>query len=214
MARHDTLASFSGQTLTLTWDDATGAYTGSLTDTNGMLANSFLTTSLPFGISCDISGNAVTFNSQQEISKPVKVEFQKDLSTMCKSAPFAVSETINGEPGQEMMSGVMDDPRRFSLNVCTDGGSLRLVKTSEDGKVGNIPFRIVGQGVDQTVRTQADGSFQLELPSGVYTVTEQTESKYEPQESRRVTVVGGQTSTITFNNSLCLLYTSDAADEL
>lgn len=105
MSRHDTLASFSGQTLTLTWDDAIGAYTGSLTDTNGMLANSFLTTSLPSGISCDISGNAVTFNSQQEVSKPVKVEFQKDLSTMCKSAPFAVLETINGEPGQEMMSG-------------------------------------------------------------------------------------------------------------
>ena len=289
MARHDTLASFSGQTLTLTWDDATGAYTGSLTDTNGMLANSFLTTSLPFGISCDISGNAVTFNSQQEISKPVKVEFQKDLSTMCKSAPFAVLETINGEPGQEMMSGVMDDPRWFTLNLRTssgrieiekqsadnivagmkfrivgvdvnfdqtvttgnDGrmslslpagtfrvfevdvpdryetppeqtvsvtednttvvlfrnnykyGSVRLVKSSEDGKVGDIPFRIVGNGVDRIITTQPDGTFLLDgLLPGIYEITEQTDDKYEPQATQRVTVVAGRTSTVTFNNVL------------
>lgn len=289
MARHDTLASFSGQTLNLTWDDATGAYTGSLTDTNGMLANSFLTTSLPSGISCDISGNAVTFNSQQEISKPVKVEFQKDLSTMCKSAPFAVLETINGEPGQEMMSGVMDDPRWFTLNLRTssgrieiekqsadnivagmkfrivgvdvdfeqtvttgsDGkanlsipagtfrvfevdvpdryetppeqtvsvtednttvvlfrnnykyGSVKLVKSSEDGKVGDIPFRIVGNGVDRIITTQPDGTFLLDgLLPGIYEITEQTDDKYEPQATQRVTVVAGRTSTVTFNNVL------------
>ena len=290
MSRHDTLASFSGQTLTLTWDDAIGAYTGSLTDTNGMLANSFLTTSLPSGISCDISGNAVTFNSQQEVSKPVKVEFQKDLSTMCKSAPFAVLETINGEPGQEMMSGVMDDPRWFTLNLRTssgwidiekqsadgivagmkfrivgvdvnfdqtvttgnDGrvslslpagtfrvfevdvpdryetppeqtitvtegnttavlfrnnykyGSLKLIKTSEDGKVGGISFRIVGNGVDRVIATQTDGTFLWDsiLLPGVYEITEQTDDKYEPQATQRVTVVAGRTSTVTFNNVL------------
>ena len=40
------------------------------------------------------------------------------------------------------------------------------------------------------------------LNPGVHTVTEQTENKYEPQESRRVTVVSGQTATVTFNNIL------------
>lgn len=40
------------------------------------------------------------------------------------------------------------------------------------------------------------------LNPGIYTVTEQTENKYEPQESRRVTVVSGQTATVTFNNIL------------
>ena len=37
---------------------------------------------------------------------------------------------------------------------------------------------------------------------GVYTVTELTDNKYEPQETRRVTVVSGQTSTVNFNNKL------------
>ncbi len=201
MAQHDVLASFHEQTLSLKWDSATKAYTGSVTDANGVLAGSSLSSSLPSGVSCSLQGNTVSFTSTVQMQTPVTVDFQKNLSSMPNTNPFAVLETTAGG-GQEMMSGVMDDPRPFSLYIRTDGGSLRLVKTSEDGKIGNIPFRIVGQGVDQTIRTQADGSFQLELPSGVYTVTEQTEEKYEPQESRRVTVTGGQTSTVTFNNTL------------
>ena len=37
---------------------------------------------------------------------------------------------------------------------------------------------------------------------GVYTVTEMSYDKYEPQESRRITVVSGQVSTVNFNNKL------------
>ncbi len=40
------------------------------------------------------------------------------------------------------------------------------------------------------------------LAPGVYTVTEQNYDKYEPQEVRRVTVISGQTATVTFNNVL------------
>lgn len=38
--------------------------------------------------------------------------------------------------------------------------------------------------------------------SGLEAVTELTEDRYEPQETRRVTVVSGQTATVTFNNKL------------
>lgn len=37
---------------------------------------------------------------------------------------------------------------------------------------------------------------------GLYTVTEQNYDKYEPQESQTVTMVSGQTATVTFNNTL------------
>ena len=40
------------------------------------------------------------------------------------------------------------------------------------------------------------------LRPGVYTVTEAEYDKYVPQETRRVTVVSGQVSTVTFNNVL------------
>ena len=124
MARHDVLASFNKQTLSLTWDAATKAYTGSVTDANEVLAGSSLSASLPSGVSCSVQGNTVTFTASTQIKDPITVTFQKNLSSMPDTTPFAVLEAAAGG-GQEMMSGVMDDPRRFSLNVCTDGGSLR-----------------------------------------------------------------------------------------
>ena len=42
----------------------------------------------------------------------------------------------------------------------------------------------------------------LMLNPGVYTVTEQSIDKYEPQETQRVTIVSGQTATVNFNNKL------------
>lgn len=97
-------------------------------------------------------------------------------------------------------------------------GSAKIVKTSEDGKVDGIPFRIQGNGIDKTVQTKNGGQIQIDnLKPGVYTVTEQTENKYIPQESRKVTVVSGQTATVTFNNKLkrgSLTVAKDAEDGL
>ena len=77
------------------------------------------------------------------------------------------------------------------------------MKTSEDGKVDGISFKIEGNGINKTVTTKNGGQIKIDnLKPGIYTVTEITEDKYEPQETRRVTVVSGQTSTVTFNNTL------------
>lgn len=66
-----------------------------------------------------------------------------------------------------------------------------------------MSFHIQGKGIDQTVQTQNGGQIQIDnLMPGIYTVTELTEEKYEPQEVRRVTVVSGQTATVTFSNVL------------
>lgn len=82
-------------------------------------------------------------------------------------------------------------------------GSCKIVKTSEDGKVDGISFKIEGNGINKTVTTKDGGQIKTDnLKPGIYTVTEITEDKYEPQETRRVTVVSGQTSTVTFNNTL------------
>ena len=82
-------------------------------------------------------------------------------------------------------------------------GSAKIVKTSEDGKVDGVSFRITGNGVDKTVKTANGGQITVnDLKPGVYTVTETVADKYTPQETRRVTVVSGQTATVTFNNVL------------
>lgn len=54
-----------------------------------------------------------------------------------------------------------------------------------------------------TVTTDADGKVQIDdLKPGTYTVTETVFDKYEPQETRTVTVVSNQVATVTFNNVL------------
>lgn len=82
-------------------------------------------------------------------------------------------------------------------------GNVKITKASEDGKVEGIRFHISGNGVDKNVVSGKNGEILVEnLRPGIYTVTEQTYDQYEPQETRRVTVVSGQTATVTFSNTL------------
>ncbi len=82
-------------------------------------------------------------------------------------------------------------------------GNCKIVKTSEDGIVDGIDFTIKGNGVNKTVTTANGGQITVkDLKPGTYTVTEESISKYEPQESRSVTVVSGQTTTVNFSNTL------------
>ena len=67
-------------------------------------------------------------------------------------------------------------------------------RTSEDGVVSGISFTISGHGVNKTVTTGADGTVDVQLMPGVYTVTEQSIDRYEPQSVQRVTIVSGHTS--------------------
>lgn len=82
-------------------------------------------------------------------------------------------------------------------------GKVQIIKTSEDGKIEGISFRITGNGVDKTVKTESNGKVTIStLKPGTYTVTETVADKYEPQESMTVTVVSNKTATVTFNNTL------------
>lgn len=82
-------------------------------------------------------------------------------------------------------------------------GNIDLIKTSEDGKVDGISFRVTGNGVDEVVRTEKDGHIRLNnLLQGTYTFTEQAPDKYVTPKSQTVQVRAGQTTIITFSNVL------------
>ncbi|MBR2861146.1 MAG: LPXTG cell wall anchor domain-containing protein [Clostridia bacterium] len=82
-------------------------------------------------------------------------------------------------------------------------GNCKIVKTSEDGKVDGIDFTITGNGVNKTVTTANGGQITVkDLKPGTYTVTEESIGKYEPQDSKSVTVVSSQTATVNFSNTL------------
>lgn len=84
-----------------------------------------------------------------------------------------------------------------------DKGSVKIIKTSEDGKVSDIEFTISGNGVNKTVKTNAKGEILIDnLVPGKYTVTEKVYDKYNPQESQEVTVVSNGTAVVTFDNTL------------
>lgn len=82
-------------------------------------------------------------------------------------------------------------------------GSCKIVKTSEDGVVEGITFKLEGNGVSKTVKTNASGEMQIDnLKPGKYTVTETTPDRYVAQKSQTVTVESGKTTTVTFSNIL------------
>jgi len=86
-----------------------------------------------------------------------------------------------------------------------DEGALRIVKTSESGRVTGIQFHVSGQGVDQTVITGAGGVIDIPglQPGVVLTVTEQNlGSEYEPQPPQTVTVIANQRVEVRFHNRL------------
>ncbi len=86
-------------------------------------------------------------------------------------------------------------------------GSLKIVKTSSDGKVEGFSFRVIGNnGYDQTFTTDKNGEIKVEgLRIGEYTVSEvndKASSGYILPADQKVTVKTGETVTVTMHNEL------------
>lgn len=200
-AQHYTVPSFaanqknSAQTYTLKYDQAKDNYSLTLTDTNNVLRD--IRFSSASGITVTRNGNKYTFTSKKMIENPVSITAQKVI-------PGSLDNMlIWGCPGKQTMTSGAEDPVFFYLNIKTETTGIgHIVKHSEDGKVDGIRFTITGNGVNKTVTTKADGTVDIELMPGVYTVTEEIIDKYEPQNTQRVTIVSGGTSTVTFSNVL------------
>ena len=208
MARHYTRPSFTaytpGAAKTFELEYKNGKYTVTLTDSNNMLSDYYV--SVSGGVSASVSGNTLTLSSTKSINDAVTVKLNRRVYSTNMSTGFLIwsvpgKESVN----QDMVSGVPadNDPVPSYLKVRTAAGSAKIVKVSEDGKVDGITFRIQGNGIDKTVKTANGGVIQVDnLRPGVYTVTEAEYDKYIPQEVRRVTVVSGQVSTVNFSNKL------------
>ena len=206
--KHSKLPSFfakstgKAQNIELEWDGE--HYTAALTDKNNVLSDYSFSAGTS-GIRFSVNGNKLTITADKAPGSTVTITAEKKNSQ--RRGVITWTDGVYG-PNGELQDTVtyaqsVNDPVKGYLNIKVSYGSAKIVKTSEDGKVDGIPFRIQGNGIDETVKTANGGQIQVDnLNPGIYTVTEQTENKYEPQESRRVTVVSGQTATVTFNNIL------------
>ena len=221
--RHSKVPSFlaksagKAQNIELEWNGE--AYTATLTDTNGMLSD-YVFSANASGIRFSVSGNTLTITADDAPGDTVTITAEKKNSQ--RRGIITWTDGVYGPNGKLQdtvtYAQTVNDPVKGYLNIKVSYGSTKIVKTSEDGKVEGISFTISGNGVNKTVTTGAGGVIQIDnLAPGVYTVTEQSYDKYEPQEVRRVTVVSGQVATVNFNNTLkrgTLIVTKTAEDGL
>ena len=221
--RHSKVPSFlaksvgKAQNIELEWNGE--AYTATLTDTNGVLSD-YVFSSNASGIRFSVSGNTLTITTDNAPSDAITITAEKRNSQ--RRGVITWTDGVYGPNGKLQdtvtYAQTVNDPVKGYLNIKVSYGSTKIVKTSEDGKVEGISFTITGNGVNKTVTTGAGGVIQIDnLAPGVYTVTEQSYDKYEPQEVRRVTVVSGQVATVNFNNTLkrgTLIVTKTSEDGL
>lgn len=204
MSEHNTIPSFmSGGKNDITKELAykDGKYSVTLTDKNGVLSD-YSFTSSDANVSVSKDDNKLTISSKKTISGPVRITAtRKNVPTVSSSAKLIAY----GDPNlQDLVTGVENaDSVKAYINIETPTGTIALKKTSEDGVVAGISFHIKGDGFDKTVKTDENGNISVEgLFPATYTITEQSIDRYEPQQSQTVTLIGGKTTTVNFNNML------------
>lgn len=189
------------QTVELSWDGS--RYTATLTDTNGVLGG-YAFSSAQSDMSFAVDGNDLTISAETAPADGVTITAVRNNT---RQGVVVWSDGHYGPDGtmQDVVTfrDTVSDPMYAYLHLKVSYGSVKIVKTSEDGEVSGISFTVSGNGTEQTVTTNADGEMQLDdLRPGAYTVTEQSSDRYEPQEVRQVTVISGQVATVTFHNTL------------
>ncbi|MBP3479179.1 MAG: Cys-Gln thioester bond-forming surface protein, partial [Oscillospiraceae bacterium] len=200
LRNHNTVPSFMNGS-TAEFEYSNGKYVLTLTDSNNVLSEYTISVS-DNSVSIAQSGNTLTITADDVISDSVTITATRNnIPVVSESAKLIAY----GSPElQDVVTGVENaDPVIAYLNVKTSTGSLKIVKTSEDGVVDGVSFHITGEGIDQTVQTANGGVITLDgLRPGTFTVTEMASDLYEPQDSQTVTVVSGQTATVNFDNIL------------
>ena len=191
----------AAQTVELSWDG--GRYTATLTDTNGVLGE-YAFSSAQSDMTFAVDGNDLTISAETASADGVTITAVRNNT---RQGVLVWSDGHYGPDGamQDVVTfrDTVSDPMYAYLHLKVGYGSVKIIKTSEDGEVSGISFTVSGNGTEQTVTTNADGEMQLDdLRPGVYTVTEQSSDRYEPQEVRQVTVISGQIATVTFHNTL------------
>ena len=174
-------------------------YELTLTDENNILSKfDFKSTS---GVTVTKSGNKLTLKSSSPLTEALTFNCAKSMPNVGK----AVLVPYGDASMQDVITGVENDndPVRAYFKVKTSQGNLKIVKTSEDGKVANVKFKITGDNYSEEVTTNSNGEIEIKnLKVGTYTITEIVSDEYEAQKSQTVTVENGKTATVKFNNTL------------
>ena len=204
---HTTTPSFcsktpsGGETKELKWDGS--QYTATFTDTNNILQR--FSFSADNGYTCRVAGNTLTVSGTAAPKGTVTVTGVKNTGGRKGIIVWGDGIVKPGVGQQDLATyaATVRDPVTAFLRLRVSTGNIKIVKTSEDGRVDGITFRIKGNGADKTVKTANGGSITIDnLAPGEYTVTEEAPEEYAEREAQNITVASGQTATVSFNNIL------------
>lgn len=203
---HKILPSFAGEfpswgsKITLKYNFSTGKYEGSVTDGNGVLSGYSFSCS---GVSFTKSDNTL-YISTDRILDNATVSGERTSNSYISSLPAICAGYAVGSNQTTAVALDLKDPVNAYFRLETESvGHVKLVKTSEDGKVENVSLHISGNGIEKDVKTGKDGTITVKnLIAGTYTVSEITNGYYVPQTAQTFTILPGQTTTVTFNNVL------------
>ena len=221
LAQHGKLPSFTvryrselsaSSTITLKKDAKTGLYTGSATDKNGVLANFHFTSNIS-GLTFTRSGNTLKVTATEAAAKQLN-------NLIIGSRGYELGEGTKActvyqdkyNPGTKQkliaLDGPVDPvPCLFRLAVEVEG-QIQVKKTTNTGQnLSGWKFEIVDKATNKVVQTVTTDSKGLatatKLPAGQYIVREIGGGNAYWQldtSGHTVTVVAGQTATVTVKN--------------
>lgn len=199
-ASHSAMPSMSGS-VNLKYNASTKKYEAKLPDTNKLLSSGKYTVTCPKDVTCTISGNDLLITSKDAV-KSGKVTITKNVPTIIRKGMLVINP--NSKDTQKAIVGVPDvKPMTKNLNIGSSTGGLKIIKTSEDGNVSDIEFKISGPGFNGTKKTDSKGVIEISpLAPGVYTIEEVNPgSQYEKPKTMTVTVTDNNTvQEVGFNN--------------
>ena len=202
----------AASTITLKKDADTGLYTGSATDSNGVLANFHFTSNIS-GLTFTRSGNTLKVTATEAAAKQLNQLVIRsrgyELGEGTKACTvYQDKANPNSRQKLVVLDGAVDPvPCCFRLAVELEG-QIQVKKTTNTGQnLSGWKFEIVDKATNKVVKTVTTDSKGLatatNLPAGEYIVREVGGGNAYWQldtSNHTVTVVAGQTATVTVKN--------------
>ena len=202
----------ASSTITLKKDANTGLYTGSATDKNGVLTNFHFTSNIS-GLTFTRSGNTLKVTATEAAAKKLnQLVVQSRGYELGEGTKACTVYQDKYNPGTKQkliaLDGPVDPvPCLFRLAVEVEG-QIQVKKTTNTGQnLSGWKFEIVDKATNKVVKTVTTDSKGLataaNLPAGEYIVREVGggDAYWQLDTSgHTVTVVAGQTATVTVNN--------------
>ena len=162
------------------------------------------------GVSVQRNGNKLTLSAPTEkqfntITLKANKNLPKDVlpSLISGSPEYWLNPTQQNFASLDVSGSREAVPAFFKLHT-EKIGHINLKKTSEDGAVNGLRFKVTGNGIDRIYTTDKDGNIPIKnLVAGEYIITEiDTPNKYVQPQTQVVYVKPAETTAVDFSNIL------------